>query len=298
MHPENALEFESHRGHLQSLAYRMLGSYAEAQDVVQDTWLRQKDLDPATLESPRAYLSRVATHLCLDRMQSARARREQYVGCWLPEPLQESATFHDPGPEAQLEHSQNVSVAFMLALERLSVLERAAFLLHDVFDLSFEEIAQRLDRNPAACRQLATRARKRLQSDGVRPSLEPEKTAQLLGSFVHAIASGNLEALTQLLTEDAMMVSDGGGIASAVPRPLEGGALVAKAIIGFSKLANPQDFQVSFERLNGAPAVVVYDLQGRAVQTATLSLHAEGRIATIYVVRNPQKLAHLQLPRT
>ena len=144
MNPKVPHWFESHRRHLHALAYRMLGSHAEAQDVVQDTWLRQKDIALETLEHPRAYLSRIATHLCLDRMQSARARREQYVGFWLPEPLEDEAGEFDAGPEMRLEYAQSVSVAFLLALERLSALERAAFLLHDVFDQSFDEVAQRL----------------------------------------------------------------------------------------------------------------------------------------------------------
>lgn len=286
--------FESHRRHLQALAYRMLGSWSEAQDVVQDTWLRQKDVALATLEHPRAYLSRIATHLCLDRMQSARARREQYVGFWLPEPLEEALDDHDPGPQAQVEYAQSVSVAFMLALERLSVLERAAFLLHDVFDLSYGEISGRLGRSAAACRQLAARARVHVQSDHARVDLQREQNDQLLGAFVQTIVSGDVEALARLLTQDAQMLSDGGGIVTAVAQPLSGAELIAKALIGFAKVWRPQDYQLRFSRINGLPAAILYDPQGQVFQTTTLRSAADGRINAIYVMRNPQKLAHLK----
>lgn len=294
MKDETPQLFEAHRHHLLALAYRMLGSRAEAQDVVQDTWLRQKDVDLAELEFPRAYLSRIATNLCLDRMQSARARREQYVGFWLPEPLEDEVGEFDPGPEARVEYAQNVSVAFMLALERLSPLERAAFLLHDVFDQSFEEVAQRLGRNAAACRQLAARARVHVQGEQVRVDLRQEQAEQLLGAFVRSIVSGDADALAQLLTQDAVMLSDGGGIVTAVAQPLSGAALIAKALIGFAKMWRAQDYQLRFTRINGLPSAVLYDVRGQVLQTTALRVEADGHINAIYVMRNPQKLAHIR----
>ncbi len=291
-HPAPAL-FETHRPHLLALAYRMLGSRAQAEDVVQDTWLRQKDLDLGEIEFARAYLSRIATNLCLDRMQSAHARREQYVGCWLPEPLEDACSDPDPGPQAHLEYAQNVSVAFMLALERLSPLERAAFLLHDVFDHSFEEVAQRLNRSAAACRQLATRARAHVRSQQARVEVQREEGEQLLAAFVQGILSGDADALAQLLTDDALMLSDGGGVVTAVAQPMRGGAMIAKTLIGFTKGHDPAQHRLRFTRINGSPAVVLYQ-QDRVIQTTTLQLDAAGRVEALYVMRNPHKLAHIR----
>ena len=285
--------FETHRSHLLALAYRMLGSRAEAEDVVQDTWLRQKDVDLGKIEFARAYLSRIATNLCLDRMQTARTRREHYVGCWLPEPLEDTTGVFDPGPQAQVEYAQNVSVAFMLALERLSALERAAFLLHDVFDQSFEEVALRLGRSAAACRQLATRACAHIRTEQVRVDVQHEQAEQLLNAFVQTIASGDADTLTRLLTDDAVMLSDGGGIVTAVAQPLHGGALISKVLIGFTRTYRAEDYALRFTRINGLPAVVLYDGQGRVIQTTALRVDATGRINALYLVRNPEKLTYI-----
>jgi RNA polymerase sigma-70 factor (ECF subfamily) len=157
---ERALRYDrEHARGLRALAYRMLGSRSEAEDIVQEAWLRWAEVDESTVQNAGAYLSRLVTNLCLDKLGSAAAKREQYVGVWLPEPLLDEDAGWSPGPEAQAEFAQDVSVAFMLALERLSPLERAAFLLHDVFDVDFDEVARRLERSPAACRQLVSRAR-------------------------------------------------------------------------------------------------------------------------------------------
>lgn len=285
--------FETHRSHLMALAYRMLGSRTEAEDVVQDTWLRQKDVDLGGIAHVKAYLSRIATNLCLDRMQTARARREQYVGCWLPEPLEDASGSFDPGPQAHIEYAQNVSVAFMLALERLSALERAAFLLHDVFDQSYDEVALRLGRSAAACRQLAARARTHVREDQTRVDVQPAQAEDMLGAFVHSIASGNVDALARLLADDAVMLSDGGGVVSAVPQALNGGALIAKVLLGFVKNYQAQDYAVRLTRLNGLPAVVLYGAQGQVLQTTALQCGADGRIQALYIVRNPQKLTRI-----
>lgn len=286
-------QFETYRSHLLALAYRMLGSRSEAEDVVQDTWLRQKDVDLGSIEHVQAYLSRIATNLCLDRMQTARARREQYVGCWLPEPLEDANSSFDPGPQAHIEYAQSISVAFMLALERLSALERAAFLLHDVFDQSFDEVALRLGRSAAACRQLATRARAHIRTEQVRVDVQHEQAEQLLGAFVQTIASGDTDALARLLTDDAVMLSDGGGIVTAVAQPLHGGALIAKVLIGFARTYKAGDYALRFTRLNGLPAVVLYDRQSQVIQTTALRVDASGRINALYLVRNPEKLTYI-----
>ncbi len=297
--------FESRRRPLRALAYRMLGSRSEAEDVVQDCWLRwqaaraQPGAEP--IREPAAWLSRVATHLCLDRLQSARARREHYVGTWLPEPLLDAdAAEVDPGPEARSEYAQEVSIAFLLVLERLTPLERAAFLLHDVFDLGFDEVAARLNRSAAACRQLASRARGHVQVAQARVDVRDEEAQGLLTAFAGALQSGDVQALAAMLADDAQMLSDGGGRVAAVPRPVLGAARVAQVMAGFTRLWDPATQPVAAARINGLHGVVMRDLQGQALQTMAFALarRADGRacVATIYVVRNPDKLVHLRAP--
>lgn len=289
-------DFHPHYRYLRALAYRMLGSRAEAEDAVQDAWLRWQAADRSHVENVRAFLSRTVTHLCLDRLQSARARREQYVGVWLPEPLVDEAMDYHPGPDVATEHAQDVSIAFMLALERLSPLERAAFLLHDVFDLDFDEIATRLQRTPAAVRQLASRARQRVKADYARREVAAEEGTRLLQAFGLAVARGDVDGLSRLLVEDAEFLSDGGGVVNAVPQPLRGAARIAKAMVGFGKLADWSRMRVKLVSVNGMQGWLQYDMDGTPIQTLALRLADDGRVAGIYVVRNPHKLQHLRQP--
>jgi RNA polymerase sigma-70 factor (ECF subfamily) len=286
-------DFQPHYRHLRALAYRMLGSRSEAEDAVQDTWLRWQSASRADVDNPRAYLSRTITHLCLDRLQSARARREQYVGTWLPEPLVDE-DLH-PGADVDTEYAQEVSTAFLLALERLSPLERAAFLLHDVFDLDFGEVALRLQRSPAAVRQLASRARVQVRREHVRRELQADEGERLLQAFGQAIAGGDLEALTRLLADDAVFLSDGGGVVSAVPRPLQGAGRIAKALIGFWHKQHDPTTRAKPARINGRPGWVLLAADGTPVQTVELEPGADGRVAAVHIVRNPDKLAHLRI---
>jgi RNA polymerase sigma-70 factor (ECF subfamily) len=290
-----ALRFDrDHARSLRALAYRMLGSRAEAEDLVQEAWLRWADVDETAVRHAGAFLSRLVTNLCLDRLQSAAMRREQYVGVWLPEPLVDEASEWSPSPEAQAEFAQDVSVAFMLTLERLSPLERAAFLLHEVFELDFEEIARRLGRSAAACRQLASRARQHVKADYARHEVEDEERQRLFQAFMGALQSFDVEGLAKVLTDDAVLLADGGGKVSAVPRMLEGGALVAKVFVGFVKLPASRAWRVRPARINGLPGYIVYDALGEPLQTVALRPAAEpGRISAIYVQRNPDKLGHL-----
>jgi len=292
-------DFEPHRRHLRALAYRMLGSRAEAEDLVQDCWLRWRDADRPQIEQPRAWLTRVATNLCLDRLQSARARRESYVGVWLPEPLiDDDSAAYDAGPEARADYAQQVSIAFLLALQRLSPLERAAFLLHDVFDLGFDEVAQRLGRSAAACRQLASRARGHVQAGQARVEVQQEEADRLLQAFAQAVAAGKVDALAEALADDVVFLSDGGGKASAVPRPVHGAAQAARVFIGFARLWDPQLHPARPARINGLPGIVLADATGQVLQTVALQLGRapDGRpeVSAIYVTRNPDKLAPLQ----
>ena len=291
---ERALRYDrEHAGSLRALAYRMLGSRTEAEDIVQEVWLRWADVDEKTVQHTGAYLSRLATNLCLDKLGSAAAKREQYVGVWLPEPVVNDEAGWSPGPEVRAEFAQDVSVAFMLALERLSPLERAAFLLHDVFDLDFDEIGQRLERSPAACRQLASRARNHVKADYARREVEQEERDRLFAAFSSAVRNLDVDALAKVLSEDAVMLSDGGGKVSAVARPLHGGALIAKTFIGFASLPGSRGWRLQPARINGLPGCLVFDdATGRLIQTIALapSPIESGRLGAIYIQRNPDKL--------
>ena len=285
-----------HARRLRALAYRMLGSRAEAEDVVQEAWLRWADVDESTVEHAGAFLSRLVTNLCLDRLRSAAAQREHYVGVWLPEPLlEDDDLFHwTPSPEKQAEFAQDVSVAFMLALERLSPLERAAFLLHDVFDLDYDELARHLERSQAACRQLASRARRNIKADYARREVAQEERDRLVDAFMQAVRSHDVTALAQVLTADAVLLADGGGKVSAVPRPLHGNALIARTLIGFAQLPASRGWQLLSTRVNGLPGCLVVDelAGGRLVQTIALAPAARepGRVGALYIQRNPDKL--------
>jgi len=291
---ERALRYDrEHARNLRALAYRMLGSRAEAEDIVQEAWLRWAQVDESAVQHAGAYLSRLVTNLCLDKLRSAAGKREKYVGVWLPEPLLDEEAGWSPGPEAQAEFAQDVSVAFMLALERLSPLERAVFLLHEVFDLDFDEIGRRLERSPAACRQLASRARNHVKADYARREVEEEERERLFGAFSEAVRSLDVDALAKVLAEDAVMLSDGGGKVAAVPRPLHGGALVAKAFIGFAQLPTSRAWRLEAARINGLPGCLVFDdATGQLVQTIALAPSATepGRIGALYIQRNPDKL--------
>lgn len=284
---EAAVSFEPHRGALRGLAYRMLGSLAEAEDAVQDAWLRWQAADRSAVRQPRAFLIRTVARLCLDRLKAAQAQRETYVGPWLPEPVLDDEVLT---PEVASELADDVSYALMLALERLSPLERAAFLLHDVFDVEFGEIAETLGRTPAACRQLAARAREHLRA--ARPRFRPsaQERSRVLQAFVGAVARGDLASLTEVLAADAVLYADGGGKTAAARRPIAGGARIAEFLLAVQRRA-PRDLRFRPAAINGLPGLVL-SVPGRVIQTMAFEVR-EGRIAAIYVVRNPDKLKHL-----
>ena len=295
MSTDPAASFEPHRRRLLGLAYRMLGSIAEAEDAVQETYLRWHAADRERVDEPRAFLMTTTTRICLDVLKSARARREEYVGPWLPDPVVDTSAL---APDAQTELAEDLSVALLLALEHLSPLERAAFLLHDVFDYSFAQIADALGRNEAACRQLATRARTHVREN--RPAaiartalphaLDP-KHAELLSAFVTATRTGDLDRLTRLLAADARVVTDGGGKVAAALNVIEGAGRAAAFLVGATRKGWRDDFSLRFETVNGQPGVVIDSPRG-VVQTNAFDIQ-DGVIKTIYVVRNPDKLRHL-----
>ncbi|WP_232628694.1 sigma-70 family RNA polymerase sigma factor [Methylobacterium sp. Leaf118] len=272
--------FEQERARLVRLAYRMLGSLGEAEDVVQDAWLRWRHVDHGGVSSAGAFLSRTVTRLCLDVMKSARARRETYVGTWLPEPV---ALASD---EAQ---SDDLTLTLMLALERLSPLERAAFLLHDVFAVPLAEIAATLGREPAAVRQLAARARKHVQSARPRFPVERDEGARIAKAFFEASATGDVAALRSMLADAVVVHSDGGGKVHAFPRPIIGLDKVARMFEGAARKSWIQHAQKLQDLwIDGLPGYVSRE-PGGLLQTVALEIEG-GLIAGIYITRNPDKL--------
>lgn len=292
MDEPRAQTFESQRARLRGLAYRMLGSVADAEDIVQDAWLRWHDTRDVDVLQPAPYLTRIVTHLCLDRLKSASVRRERYVGQWLPEPLLNTLDAYQPGPDVAHELAQDLTFALLRTLDTLTPLERAAFLLHDVFDVDFTSIATTLEREPAACRQLANRARQHVRA-APRFAPQADQGERLTAAFLAAIARGDLEDLTRLLADDATFYSDGGGKVAALLHPLTGGARVAKALLGFAGGYAPGALRVRITPINGMAGVLISDGDGRVIQTIALEFDAQSRILALYAQRNPDKLRHL-----
>ena len=298
MKSDPSTTFEPHRRRLLGMAYRMLGSMAEAEDAVQEAYLRWHDTNRDIVNEPRAFLMTTTTRICLDVLKSARMKREEYVGPWLPEPITDTASL---APDAQTELAEDLSVALLLALDRLSPLERAAFLLHDVFDYSFSQIADALDRNEAACRQLASRARTRVREArpkgltpprGATKSIDP-RHQELLSAFISASRSGDIERLTRMLASDARLVTDGGGKVPAALNVIEGNDRIAAFLAGVVRKGFTDDMSVRFEMVNGLPGLLILGPNG-LVQTNAFEFDGDA-VTAIYIVRNPDKLKHLAL---
>ena len=282
----------------------MLGSMADAEDAVQETYLRWHSAERDGVSDPRAFLMTTTMRICLDMLTSARARHEEYVGPWLPEPVLDSAAL---APDSRTELAEDLSIALLLTLDRLSPLERAAFLLHDVFDFSFTEVAATLERSEAACRKLAARARAHVRALRPRGATEPPahsgeihaKHAQLLSAFTAATQSGDLNALMQLLASDVRIVTDGGGKVRSAVNVVEGADRAARFLIDVTRKRPDawwrEDFRPRFAIVNGLPGIVVDAPEG-TVQTAAFEIEG-GVIRALYVVRNPDKLRHLAAAR-
>jgi RNA polymerase sigma-70 factor (ECF subfamily) len=280
-----AAAFDPLRPSLIRVAYRMLGSLADAEDVVQDAFVRWLGTDRGAVREPEAFLRRVVTRLCLDFLKSARHQRETYVGTWLPEPIVE--TDDDP--------ADNVTLPLMLALERLSPLERAAFILHDAFGVSFEEIAQTIGREPAACRQLASRARTRVRAERPRFEVPKERGLEIAAAFFTASRGGDMEALRSLLATDVAFYADGGGKRPAAVRPIVGITKVMQVHIALARLAARSVAQIiRYGFVNGLPGFVTLESDNE-LQTTGLQIDGD-RIVAIYVMRNPDKLRRLGNP--
>lgn len=280
-HGDAAASFDPLRPKLMRVAYRMLGSVADAEDVLQEAFIRWMGTDRSEVREPEAFLRCTVTRLCVDQLKSARRRRETYVGPWLPDPVLEEE-----------DEAEDVTLPLMLALERLSPLERAAFLLHDVFGLGFEEVAATIQRDPAACRQLATRARTHVREARPRFQVDKRRGLELAEAFFAASRSGDMQALAAMLAADVSVHADGGGKRAAANEPILGFEAVMRLqerLAALFKQNGSKLVRAGF--VNGLPGFVTLEADGE-LQTTALEIE-DGKITAIYVVRNPDKLRHL-----
>jgi RNA polymerase sigma-70 factor (ECF subfamily) len=266
------------------IAYRMLGSVVEAEDVVQEALLRLHDRTP--LDNTEAFLTTVTTRLSIDVLRSARVRREAYVGEWLPEPL-----VQDVAPQL-VEDEEEISLAMLVLLERLAPDERAVFVLREAFDMPFAEIGEIIDASPDACRQRLSRARRRIEKDLPRFDADPAERHALSRSFLRAAREGDFAGLVAMLAPDAVLVGDGGGKARSIPKPMVGGQQVARALASFYKIADQAGVTLVPAVVNGQPGFRSLDPQGRIINVVQVDI-ADGRIQRVHSLLNPDKLGHL-----
>jgi RNA polymerase sigma-70 factor (ECF subfamily) len=278
-------EFDRHRPALFALAYRMLGSVMDAEDIVQEAFLRWQHAAPEQVGSPKAYLLKIAVRLSIDVLRAARTRREVYVGPWLPEPLVRAEA---PDPSASVEAADSLSFAILLLLERLTPLERAVFILHDVFGYTFDEVAQMLGTNAAHCRQLGHRARERVAAGRQRFTATPAQAEQAARQFIRACAAGDMQGLLALLAEDITLWSDGGGKVQAARNPISGADRVARFLLGVQRKA-PASRCYEVALVNGRPGIVAR-LAGQVYHVYGFDVGPSGQIRAIYSVLNPDKL--------
>ncbi|TDW19695.1 RNA polymerase sigma-70 factor [Kribbella kalugense] len=279
-----AREFAEHRSVLVGAAYRVVGSVSDAEDVVQEAWLRWAGVDHEDVRDVRAYLIRITTRLALNRLREQKARREQYVGPWLPEPLAS-----DDDPAAAVEMADSVSMAMLVVLETLSPLERATFVLREVFDLPYDEIADTLGRSEPAVRQLAHRAREHVHARQPRHHVDKARHDELTMRFMQAAGSGDFDQVVALLAPDAVLISDGGGKKKAALRPIQGATKIARWL--FAVIAENPDFEIRMGTLNGEIAYIAYD--GDEPDTVAFLKTSDGLISELYLIRNPDKLTHV-----
>ncbi len=280
--------FDQHRGLLFSIAYRMLGSVADAEDILQETFIRWLQASGDDIRSPKAFLITIITRLSINHLQSARVQREQYVGQWLPEPL---VIDEGSDPAGLLQADESLSIAFLVLLERLNPIERAVFLLREIFDYEYAEIAFALGRSEANCRQILRRAKEHVRAERPRFRATEEEHDVLLERFQEAASSGDVAALEALLSADVVLHTDGGGKAPALPNLVHGANHVARAIVGGMARLAPTNLVQRMVQINGEPGIVTY-LNGRPFGVFTIHVR-EGRIAAVYGITNPDKLSHL-----
>src|SRR5713226_1183509 len=286
--PGRLATFEQYRGLLFSIAYRMLGSVADAEDMLQEAFIRWQQTSSDEIRSPRALLVTIVTRLCINHLESARVRREQYVGEWLPEPL---VTDPKSDPSQVLRIDESLSMAFLVLLERLTPIERAVFLLREIFEYEYSEIATILEQTEANCRQILRRARQHVAEVRPRFRASLKQRHNLLERFLQATSRGDMHGLVDLLASDAVLHSDGGGKARAFANLISGADKVARGILGSLKKLVPHNLLTRITMINGQPGIVSY-LDSKPYSVLTLDTR-DGRIRAIYVLTNPEKLAHL-----
>ena len=283
--------FDQYRGLLFSIAYRMLGGVADAEDILQEAFIRWQQSQREEIRSPRAFLVTIVSRLCVNYLQSARVQREEYVGQWLPEPI---VTGAEGDPMGIIRIDESLSIAFLVLLERLSPMERAVFLLREVFEYQYSEIASVLGQTEANCRQILRRARQHVGAMHPRFRTQPKRRDDLMKSFLAAINTGEMEGLMSLLTEDVVLHSDGGGKGIAVPNLVRGIGNVARGIFGGLKRLVPEHLTRKLTYINGQPGLINY-LDG--VPHSVLTFDTKGdQIRAIYVITNPEKLSRLPAP--
>jgi len=288
--------FEEYRSLLFAIAYRMLGSAMEAEDIVQEAYLRYRATLPESIRTLKSFLTTIVYHLCIDHLKSAQVQRETYVGPWLPEPIITGDGASRLSPLRQITDRESISMAFLVLLESLSPLERAVFLLREVFDYEYTEIAQITGRNEAACRQLFSRAKKHISDHRPRFPASPEAHTKMVGRFMEACIAGDMDGLMSLLVEDVTVWSDSGGkVSGAARQPIQGRDRVARAMIGNAARA-PEGTTLEVIEANGFPALLIR-VKGQVVGVLTLEVEGDF-IRAIRNVANPDKLAHLNLPPT
>ena len=283
--------FETYRPYLFSIAYRMLGSAMDAEDMVQETYLRYQTTPKDPIRSLKAYLTTILTRLCMDQLQLARRKRELYVGPWLPEPIKTAETPEAADPEKRVETQESISLAFLVLLEQLQPFERAVFLLREVFEYEFAEIATMLDKSEAACRRSFSRAKLHLASHRPRFPASPETHRQLLTAYFQAVQNGEMTALKDQLTEEVTLWADGGGkVKQAALRPIRGREAVARFSLG-TKRFWPENARVELAEVNGQAALIIH-AGDQVFSVLTIDVE-EGHIQAIRIIANPEKLARV-----
>lgn len=284
-------QFEQYRPLLFSIAYRMMGTAMEAEDIVQDTYVRYAASDRESITSPKHYLTTITTRLCINKMQSAQVQREQYIGNWLPEPITTDAHPQLNNPSETVSKQESISLAFLVLLEQLSAAERAVFLLREIFDYDYSEIAGIVEKSEDACRKLFSRAKKHLSDNRPRFETDPEQHKTMLMQFFHAINEGSLENLVTMLADDAVMIGDGGNKRGAATRPVYGSDNVSRFLIGLRRFYIDLGLYPVMKTINGLPGIVLY--QGKTVYSVISLEIVNGKAQRIYLIGNDDKLGQI-----